>query len=398
MAKKRKRGGDRPLRLLAHLDASECSSRGMVGGILRYAALHHDVEVQLYGPGSAHRRIEDFHDWRPDGIIAGETHDRSLRIAESMGCRAAVLAEMDAPAGMAMRQASVFCDDEAIASAVADFLVECGAGVLAYVGDRLPGRGEEPEWSVRRGEALRGCASAKNCSFASFRPEKARRRAAGGERAALAAWIARLPRPCAILAANDMRASAVLDACRDAGVAVPQAAMVVGVDDEAFICGQMRPTLTSVIPDWYGGGYLEAETLVELLRGRAACLPPRTFGILGIARRQSTGDPNEARLMVSRALEFIRDHAARPEIGVGDVAKAAFASRRLLQQNFRSVTGRTVCEALQEERLRRVRETLTGTRTPIGEIAALCGFASDGYLKELFRRRFGCSMRAFRGK
>ena len=48
--------------------------------------------------------------------------------------------------------------------------------------------------------------------------------------------------------------------------------------------------------------------------------------------------------------------------------------------------------------MRRVRETLTGTRTPIGEIAALCGFASDGYLKELFRRRFGCSMRAFRGK
>ena len=116
MAKRRKRDGVRPLRLLAHLDASECSSRGMVGGILRYAALHHDVEVQLYGPGSAHRRIEDFHDWRPDGIIAGETHDRSLRIAESMGCRAAVLAEMDAPAGMAMRHASVFCDDDACCS------------------------------------------------------------------------------------------------------------------------------------------------------------------------------------------------------------------------------------------------------------------------------------------
>ena len=53
---------------------------------------------------------------------------------------------------------------------------------------------------------------------------------------------------------------------------------------------------------------------------------------------------------------------------------------------------------LQEERLRRVRELLSETNAPIGEIAALCGFASDGYLKELFRRRFGCSMRAWRGK
>ena len=63
-----------------------------------------------------------------------------------------------------------------------------------------------------------------------------------------------------------------------------------------------------------------------------------------------------------------------------------------------SRAGKTVCEALQEERLRRIRETLTGTRTPIGEIAALCDFASDGYLKELFRRRFGCSMRAYHGR
>lgn len=35
-------------------------------------------------------------------------------------------------------------------------------------------------------------------------------------------------------------------------------------------------------------------------------------------------------------------------------------------------------------------------KTPIGEIAALCGFESDGYLKELFRRRFGCTMRDWR--
>ncbi|MBP5542866.1 MAG: helix-turn-helix transcriptional regulator [Kiritimatiellae bacterium] len=39
---------------------------------------------------------------------------------------------------------------------------------------------------------------------------------------------------------------------------------------------------------------------------------------------------------------------------------------------------------------------LKETQTPIGDIAGMCGFESDGYLKELFRRRFGCSMRDWR--
>lgn len=395
---KTREANGRRLKILAHLDASECSSRGMVGGILRYAALHQDVDVQLYGPGAAYRRMETFRDWRPDGIIVGEPFGKTLEIAAGMGCRAVLLANADAPAGIPMRHASVFCDNAAVASAVAGFLVECGAGVLAYVGTRQPGPLGEPEWSARRGEALRNCAAALNCPFSAFPLSRGRMRRAGGERAALAAWIAGLPRPCGILAANDMRASDVLAACRDAGVSVPQAALVVGVDDESFICGQMRPTLTSVVPDWDGGGYLEAETLVELLRGDAESLPGRTFGIMGIAKRQSTGDPNEARLMVARAEEFIRKHAARTDVGVRDIAKASFASLRLLQMNYKSVTGNTLCKALQEERLRLVRDTLAHTDTPISEIAALCGFKGDGYLKNLFRHRFGCSMRQYRNR
>ena len=35
-------------------------------------------------------------------------------------------------------------------------------------------------------------------------------------------------------------------------------------------------------------------------------------------------------------------------------------------------------------------------KTPIGEIDSLCGFESDGYLKELFRRRFGRTMSDWR--
>lgn len=81
---------------------------------------------------------------------------------------------------------------------------------------------------------------------------------------------------------------------------------------------------------------------------------------------------------------------------VGDVAKASGASIRLLQKNFRAVTGVTVSETIQTARLRRVCSLLSETSTPIGRIAELCGFGDDAHLKKLFRRRFRCTMRDWR--
>ena len=122
----------------------------------------------------------------------------------------------------------------------------------------------------------------------------------------------------------------------------------------------------------------------------------RVFGVRGIVERLSTSDPNEAGRMVVRAEEFIREHATTPGIRVTDVARASFASVRLLEKNFKSATGATVCEAIQAVRLRRVCSLLEETETPIGQIGELSGFENDGYLKRLFRSRFGSTMRAFR--
>jgi LacI family transcriptional regulator len=214
--------------------------------------------------------------------------------------------------------------------------------------------------------------------------------------AALARWVGALPKPCGIFAANDIRAKEVMDACAAASVSVPGQVLVLGVDDEEFVCRQMRPTLSSVVPDFDKGGYLAAEMLVELLSGGPRRIGRRLFGVRGIVERLSTSDPNEAGRMVERAEEFIREHATSADISVRDVAKASAASLRLLQKNFKFITGTTVCEAIQTARLQRACSLLTETRTPIGRIAELCGFGGDAYLKKLFRNRLGCTMRDYR--
>jgi len=392
---KRAAGGNRragPLRILANIYAAQKASRDMTGGVLRYAATHPDVEVRLYGLGAAHRQIEELREWKPDGIIISADDPKEIRRIERSGCRGAVFVNVEPPAKTALRCGSVFCDGAAVAMAAADLFARKRLGHFAFAGT-LAGE----QWSAERGEALRKCAARAGATFDVFNPPKPGRANRGqGSRDALAQWLSKQPKPCGVFAANDLRAKDVIDACRAARVPVPQQVLVLGVDDEEFICRQVQPTLSSVVPDFDRGGYVAAETLVELLRGHQKRIGRRLYGVRGVVERISTSDPNDAGRMAVRAEEFIREHATTPGIRVADVARAAFVSVRLLEKNFKSVTGTTVCEAIQAVRLRRVCSLLEETETPIGQIGELSGFENDGYLKRLFRSRFGSTMRAFR--
>ena len=370
----------RPLRLLAHLYAMQKASREMSGGILHYAAIHPDVRVQLYGIGTPRHRREEFRVWKPDGIILGAADEATLRAVEGLGCRAAVFINTEPAVPAAMRYGSVYCDNIAVAEAAARVFSGKHLGNFAFVGTRTC-----DAWSVERGTAFRRLAAASGCTFSEFKSPPTASANHRRELAALVDWVGALPKPCGIFAACDARAKDVLDACAAAQVLIPEQAMVIGVDDEEFICRQTLPTLSSVVPDFLRGGYIAAEMLVELLTGNRRRLPRRTFGVQGVVERMSTSDTRGTGRMVSRAQEFIRTYAT-----------SSGSSLRLLQKNFKAVTGSTICDAIQTARLSRVCELLSETLTPIGQIGELSGFGNDAYLKKLFHRRFGCTMRNYR--
>ena len=58
--------------------------------------------------------------------------------------------------------------------------------------------------------------------------------------------------------------------------------------------------------------------------------------------------------------------------------------------------GHSVLDEILGVRLEQVCHLLSGTDTPIGAIAAFCGFKSDIALSTLLRRRFGMSLLAWR--
>ena len=198
-------------------------------------------------------------------------------------------------------------------------------------------------------------------------------------------------------AAFDQRAKHVLDACRLAGISVPSQIQVLGVDNDALICEQTVPSLSSLMPDFESGGFAAAGFLDGVLRGgRGGGGRTRLhLALKGVVERLSTADVNGTARRISAAREFIRQHATS-DIDVPQVASFLGVSTRLLQRDFRAVTGKTVLRWIQDEKLVHVKEMLRKTTTPIDGIGPFCGFRSPAHLKTLFKARFGMTMSAYR--
>jgi LacI family transcriptional regulator len=212
----------------------------------------------------------------------------------------------------------------------------------------------------------------------------------------IASWLLSFSRPVGVMACFDIRARQVLDACRRAGLVVPDQVGVIGVDNDEFLCGLTDPHLSSVALDPRRAGYEAAKLLDELMSGRqrpraqVSFIPP-----LDVVTRRSTDVVALDDADVSAALRFIREHAC-DGIGVKDLLDEVPLSRRVLEGRFRNLLGRTPHEEIARVRFERARQLLRETRMPMAEVARRSGFRNPEYLSTAFRQEFGTSPNAYR--
>jgi LacI family transcriptional regulator len=216
------------------------------------------------------------------------------------------------------------------------------------------------------------------------------------ERERLVAFLRGLPKPTAVFAPNDARARLVLEACSLAGLRVPDEIAVLGVDNDPLLCESTVPSLSSIHTGGFRRGQIAAEMLDDLMHGReprekAVSLPP-----ISIATRGSTGYAAMSDPSISKAIAFIRRHAATGGIDVGDIVKAAGCSRRYLEQRFRLRLGRSIRDELLGERIEHVKNLLSSTNLSIGEITERAGFVRESHLGLLFRKATGATMLQWR--
>lgn len=210
-------------------------------------------------------------------------------------------------------------------------------------------------------------------------------------------FLKSLPRPAAVFAANDLLAVHVVKACRAAHIKVPTSLAVIGCDNDELLCQGEKPALTSILPGFEKAGFASARALDSLICGKRPGAHELRIPGATIVPRASTTTLPPAVAVVNAAMDYIRKHATEG-ISTSDVIEQLHISRSLLGLRFRQLRNESVMDAILGIRLAAVRDCIEKTDRKFLTIGAECGFRNPDYLKRLFRKRFGMSMRTWRLK
>lgn len=366
------------------IETSNAYARGLLQGVVHYIREHRPWSFHLMEQGRGDDPPPWLAGWEGDGIIARIETPRIARAVVRTGLPAVDLSA----ARLVPALPWVETNDEDIARLAAEHLMERGFKRFAFCGDA------RFNWSHWREKFFSARLKATGHACEVFRPGVAAGDLAAEERE-LARWLRELPKPVGVMACYDIRGQQVLAACRGAGLAVPDEVAVIGVDNDALLCELASPPLSSVIPNAHRAGYEAAALLDRLMAGKRVAATARLIAPLGVAERQSTDVLAVDDRDVARAVRFIREHACEG-INVSDVLRAAPLSRRVLEQRFQRLLGRTPREEILHVRLSRVKQLLGETDLPLYLVAERTGFEHTEYLSVVFKRETGRTPSAWR--
>lgn len=355
------------------IETTRSYGRNILRGIGDYARIHGPWIFHLPENMPVHEiPLKD--QWNGDGIIAQPRQDMAF-IEQLRSCGLPVVS-LSGPPGTGGLPA-VRANQETVAQLAFDHFRERGFVRFAYCG--VPPQRLWPP----TGDLFRRMADAAGytCDVYSHSYEH-EPRALRLEH--MVKWLKPMEKPVALLAAHDLAAREVLDACRVAGLHVPEEIAVMGVNDDELICEMANPPLSSVIHNSRRIGYEAAAMLHRLMSGKKV-MTDIVVDPVGVKTRQSTDllaieDPE-----VATAVRFIREHACEG-IRVDDVLDQVALSRRALEKRFREAVGRPPHMEIRRAQLERVRELLVGSDYKLEKIAQITGFSSAQYLAGLFRR------------
>jgi len=352
--------------------------RGVLRGIAGYLREHGPWSIFLEQRELGAALPKWIREWDGDGIITRSDDPRIVRSGlPTVGLYDRVEDRLRLP--------MILNDNLAVGRMGARHLADRGFRHLAYYGVR------RERWSELR---LAGAAEVARSAKATFAVH-----ASGGtwepSQERLQRWIASLPRPLGLVAANDLHGLRALDACRRAGLAVPEMVAVVGADDDAEVCELSDPPLSSVTFHPERVGQEAAALLDRLMGGRAAPAQPLLVPPLGVSARQSSDilaidDPD-----VAQAIHHIRRHAFEG-ITVEDLLRELPLSRRALEHRFRRRLGRTPKEEIQRLRFEEAKSLLATTDLPVARISDRLGFHQPAYLSAAFQREAGMTPSSYR--
>ena len=326
--------------------------------------------------------------WKPVGCIVNSASDWNNFDGSTFGKIPVVF--IDRPPGKLRSSDSyVYHDSTSTIQIAMRELLSSSPRTCAYV--RWP---VGLEWDNERLDEFTRIADLNKCPYAVFStslPVTDDRRLP----AELSQWLLSLQRPAAVLAAADPMGAHVINACRIAGLRIPEDIAVCGIDDDAEICEATSPTMTSVAPDHRFAGYHAGEMLLTLLSSNRANPLRDTYSNARLQRRGST-----LRLLCydrkcAAALDLIRREACTG-LSAAAVVKTFGCSRRNAEYRFRAASGKSILQAIRDTRLEKAKTLLKDGKIHIDAVAFACGYKSTAVFSAFFKSETGQAPSAWR--
>jgi LacI family transcriptional regulator len=208
-------------------------------------------------------------------------------------------------------------------------------------------------------------------------------------------WLADLPKPIALLAANDVIAHFASAAAHLAGVGVPEQVAILGADNDIAVCESAHVPLSSIPTPSYRIGWTAVQLIEKAWSGTPLPSGPVLISPSEVVVRQSTDLLAIADHCLARAFRYIQDNADAP-IFIGDVARHAGLSRRTMEDRFRKSIRRSPMEEVRRTRMERAKHLLLTTPMSVGRVAESTGYATQEYFCTQFRLATGFTPTQFR--
>jgi LacI family transcriptional regulator len=371
------------------VETSRAFGRGVIRGVAQYSREHGPWAIYFTPHGLDDPPPGWLQGWTGDGILARIEDRRMADAVRQTGAPVVELRGMLPDLGFP----HIGVDNLAVVRTAVDHLLQRGLRRFAFLG--YP-RGGYPRMDEREDCFVQVMRDA-DVPFSVFDrwPKRPGPHAWERQQTQIAQWIAELAKPVGILGCSDDCGLQLLDACRRAGVSVPEQAAVVGVDNDEYLCMLSIPPLSSVdiLPQHIG--YQAAALLDRMMTGDTpAASQIRTPPGSVVVRESSDLLASEDQAVVA-AVHFIRAHAC-DRIKVADVARSAGLSPTALETRLRRAIGRTAYQEIQRVQIDAVRELLAETDLPLKQIARRCGFKYTQYLSRVFRQATGRTLTEYR--
>ncbi len=371
-----------PKNILLAIETSRAFGRGVIRGISRYALEQGNWSLLFQDRGMLEQPQSWLKKWKGDGIIARSALPETWRFLRSLKIPLVELLGDDEEVF-----GEIVLDNDRIGQMAAEHFAERNFPHYAFFSP------ENWWWSVHRKNGFVAAVEQLNRECIIYGNTKSKKHSSIYSLPNISeivsdrviGWLKQLPKPVGLFVVSDLHAVYVLEACKRAGLAVPEEIAVLGMDNDVFFCQTSSPQLSSVDPNTPLMGYEAARRLDCLMNGRTVTKERQYIPPSFVATRQSTDIVAVNDPLVGRVLAHIRENATSI-VSVYHLASYFNVSTRTLERRFKDAANRSPEEELIRIRLERAKTLLRNTKLSVLEIAAMSGFADPSYFSRSFRQ------------